>query len=51
MILFNNGLGIGTGYKFDIPPYNPLDVIHNLECFIDEKYSECKIMIPWYKNF
>ena len=49
MILINGGEGIGTGYGFKVPPYNPKDVILNLKRLI--KGQEPMEMVPWYNGF
>ena len=49
MVLINGGKGIGTGYAFEIPPYNPKDVVLNLKRII--KGQEPLEMIPWYNGY
>lgn len=49
MVLINGGEGIGTGYGFKVPPYNPKDVVLNLKRLI--KGQEPLEMIPWYNGF
>ena len=49
MILVNGATGIGTGWSTDIPCFNPLDLIKNIQRKLaGEKYVEMK---PWYKGF
>ena len=49
MILVNGATGIGTGWSTDIPCYNPLDLIKNIQRKLaGENYVEMK---PWYKGF
>jgi DNA topoisomerase-2 len=49
MILVNGANGIGTGYSTFIPPYNPKDIIENINRLL--KKEKMKPMIPWYKGF
>jgi DNA topoisomerase-2 len=49
MILVNGGKGIGTGYSFDVPCYNPKDIVLNLKKII--KGQSPMEMIPWYNGF
>ena len=49
MILVNGAEGIGTGFSTKIPPYNPLDIINNLQNIINDK--PFIPMDPWWKNF
>ena len=49
MILVNGAEGIGTGFSTKIPPYNPLNIINNLQNIINEK--PFVPMDPWWKNF
>tara|TARA_B100000787_G_C16184929_1_gene294078 strand:- start:476 stop:2215 length:1740 start_codon:yes stop_codon:yes gene_type:complete len=48
-ILINGAQGIGTGWSTDIPSYNPMDIIENIEKYIKKK--EMKEMVPFYKGF
>lgn len=49
MILINGTRGIGTGWSTDIPTYNPIDVINNMELYLQGKpmYE----MQPWFRGF
>jgi DNA topoisomerase II len=49
MVLINGGSGIGTGYGFKVPPYNPKDVVLNLKRLI--KGQQPMEMVPWYNGF
>ena len=49
MILVNGSEGIGTGWSTSIPPYNPLDIIKNLNKKLDGE--EMEEMRPWYRGF
>lgn len=49
MILVNGAMGIGTGFKCEVPQYNPLDIIYNLLNRLDgKKFVE---MVPWFMGF
>ena len=49
MILVNGATGIGTGWSTDIPCYNPLDLIKNIQLKLTGKnYQPMK---PWYRGF
>ncbi len=49
MILVNGTEGIGTGFSTQIPPYNPIEIIHNLRNIINgEKFNS---MDPWWNGF
>ena len=47
MVLVNGINGIGTGFKSEIPSFNPRDIVKNL--MIDRK--EPKRMTPFFKGF
>jgi len=49
MVLINGSEGIGTGWKSDIPKYNPLDIIKYLINKLKNKKNI--ILTPYYKNF
>ncbi len=49
MILVNGANGIGTGFSTDIPCYNPLDIISNINNIIDGK--ETFKMTPFWRGF
>jgi len=48
-ILINGSQGIGTGWSTDIPCYNPMDIISNIEKHI--KGKEMTEMTPYYRGF
>lgn len=49
MVLVNGTSGIGTGFSTNIPSYNPLTIIDNLERIMnDQPLQEMK---PWYFGF
>jgi DNA topoisomerase-2 len=49
MVLVNGCEGIGTGYSTYIPPYNPKDIISNLQKILDNKKPSP--MKPYFNNF
>lgn len=49
LILVNGTSGIGTGFSTNIPCYNPMDIISNLEKLMDG--LEMSNMEPWYAGF
>lgn len=49
MLLVNGSQGIGTGWSTEIPCHNPLDIINNIRCYLDN--TEMKPLIPWYNNY
>ena len=49
IILVNGSQGIGTGWSTDIPPFNPCDIIKNIERYIDNK--SMIEMVPYYYGF
>ena len=52
MLLVNGSEGIGTGYSTNIPCYNPVDIIANLNKLIDSNgEAELTPMKPWYRGF
>ena len=52
MILINGSEGIGTGYSTNIPCYNPVDIIANLNKLIESNgEAELSKMTPWYRGF
>ena len=52
MILVNGSEGIGTGYSTNIPCYNPVDIIANLNKLIESNgEAELTKMTPWYRGF
>jgi len=50
MILINGSEGIGTGWKSDIPKYNPVDIIDYILNKINKKRKNITLL-PNYKNF
>jgi len=50
MILINGSEGIGTGWKSDIPKYNPIDIITYLTNKINNKKRNINLH-PFYNNF
>ena len=49
VLLVNGATGIGTGWSTDIPCYNPLDLIKNIQRKLNgEDYVQMK---PWYRGF
>ena len=49
MILINGTRGIGTGWSTDVPLYNPIDVINNMELYLQgQPMNE---MQPWFRGF
>ena len=49
MILVNGSLGIGTGWKSDVPSYRPADIVNNIRRWL--RGQECQEMVPWYRDF
>lgn len=49
MCLVNGTMGIGTGWKSEIPKYNPIDIINNIYSCMENK--KMKKMKPYYNNF
>lgn len=49
IVLCNDRNGTGTGWKCEMQPCNPLDVIDNTIRKINKK--ELKKMLPWFHNF
>jgi DNA topoisomerase-2 len=49
MILVNGGKGIGTGYGFEVPLYNPKDIVLNLKKLI--KGQNPMTMMPWFNGY
>ena len=48
MILINGSDGIGTGYSTFIPPYNPVDVMNNVQRALNNK--DLQDMLPWFSG-
>lgn len=51
LVLVNGAQGIGTGWSTSVPPFNPLDIVDNLERRLEDSNARFKRMIPWFKNF
>lgn len=51
MILVNGSKGIGTGFSTDIMCYNPMDIIHYLQCKLSNQLPEVFEFIPYYEGF
>lgn len=49
MVLVNGAEGIGTGWSTFVPNYNPIDLIANLECLLNNE--PVQPMTPWYRGF
>lgn len=51
MLLVNGCLGIGTGYKTDVPMFNPKEIINELLKRIENEDYKFKELMPWYRGF
>lgn len=56
MILVNGAKGIGTGFSTEVCLYNPLELIHLIELWLEpSKKTEyelgCNDLVPWYRGF
>tara|TARA_B100001063_G_C16772462_1_gene562635 strand:- start:1815 stop:4613 length:2799 start_codon:yes stop_codon:yes gene_type:complete len=52
MVLVNPGKGIGTGFSYEILPYNPLDIAkHIKKKLIGETKSNSDNFLPYYEGF
>ena len=49
IILINGTTGIGTGWSSYIPQFNPLDIIYNIKCLLNN--NEQTKLTPWYRGF
>jgi len=49
MVLVNGSEGIGTGFSSYVPPYNPSDIVENINLALGGK--PMKPMNPWFKGF
>ena len=49
MILINGAEGIGTGFSTQVLPYNPLDLIDNIKCMMEDK--PLKELKPYFHGF
>ena len=49
IILINGTTGIGTGWSSSIPQFNPLDIIYNIRCLMDDKPQSN--LMPWFRGF
>lgn len=49
MVLVNGADGIGTGWSTNIPPFNPLEIVKNIQHLMnDEKLED---MHPWFRGW
>lgn len=48
-VLVNGTEGIGTGFSCYVPPYNPNDIVKNIERFLEGK--DLVAMTPWFKGY
>ena len=48
-VLINGTEGIGTGFSSFVPPYNPKDIINNIQKGLSGKNLEK--MVPWFRGF
>lgn len=49
IILVNGCYGVATGWKTDIPNYNPLDIVAWIKNYLTN--TEKPKLIPWYRGF
>jgi len=49
MVLINGAEGIGTGFSTQVLPYNPLDLIENIKCMMEDK--PLKELRPYFQGF
>jgi DNA topoisomerase-2 len=49
IVLINGAEGIGTGFSTQVLPYNPLDLIENIKCMMDDK--PLKELRPYFQGF
>ena len=49
MVLVNGSEGIGTGFSSYVPPYNPSDIVENIQLALSGK--PMKPINPWFKGF
>jgi DNA topoisomerase-2 len=49
MILVNGSSGIGTGWSTEVPCFNPLDIIDNINNYLNG--VPMKEIVPWYNGF
>ena len=49
ILLVNGSMGVGTGWSTDIPSFNPVDIVANINRYL--KGEAMKDMIPYYKGF
>lgn len=50
LVLFNNAIGIGTGFSTCIPSYNPIDVLADLRLKLSGSNQRAELT-PWYRGF
>lgn len=48
-VLLNGSAGIGTGWSSSIPNFNPLDLIQNVRCLLED--IPMIPLHPWYRGF
>ena len=53
MLLINGCVGIGTGFSTNIPPYNPLDILHSLRQRLNGEITTLTDipLKPWWYGF
>ncbi|VFQ63279.1 unnamed protein product [Cuscuta campestris] len=62
LILVNGCTGLGTGWRSNIPCFNPRDIIDRLRCLltfekekkakgVKEEIMEVELLCPWYRGF
>ena len=53
MLLINGCVGIGTGFSTNIPPYNPLDILHSLRRRLNGEITTLTDipLKPWWYGF
>jgi DNA topoisomerase-2 len=51
MILVNGAEGIGTGWKCNIPQFNPEDLVYNLRQSLLGNPSKHRELNPWYRGY
>lgn len=49
MILVNGAEGIGTGWSTNIPCFNPVDIVENIQRMM--RGDPCESMHPWYRGW
>jgi DNA topoisomerase-2 len=46
MVLINGASGIATGFRSQVPCFNPVDIVHNIRALLQKQ--ELRPMVPWY---